>query len=63
MSNLNPGGSRSSGPRAFTAQQVARACEQQKVPDAAKPCHSIADQPHKHGREVARRLRQQAKAK
>jgi hypothetical protein len=61
MSNLNPGGSRSSGPRAFTPQQVARACEKGKIPDVDKPSNSPAGQPHQHSREVQRRLRQQAR--
>jgi hypothetical protein len=70
MSNLNPGGSRSSGPRAFTPQQVARACEKGKIPDVDRASGSIATgsrhaqqnfqpMPHQHSREQQRRLRQQ----
>lgn len=58
MSNLNPGGSRSSAPRAFTARQVADACKRNKVPDVDKPSHSIADKPRTGTREQQRRLRQ-----
>lgn len=59
MSNTNPGGSRSKGPRAFTPQHIARACEQNRVPDVDRASGSIAMVPHQHSREQQRRLRQQ----
>lgn len=59
MSNLNPGGSRSAAPRAFTAREVARACDRGKRAEADGGGGSIAGQDHQHSREVQRRLRQQ----
>lgn len=57
MSNLNPGGSRSKGPRVFGAENIRRACQQNRVPDADRPNGSIADRPHKGTRERERYLR------
>jgi hypothetical protein len=59
MSNLNPGGSRSRGPRVFGASAIARACDSNRN-IARGADNSIADKPHEHSREVARRLRQEA---
>ena len=61
MSNLNPGGSRDTGPRVFGFQQIRRACEVNRVPDVDRRNGSIADQPHKGTREQQRRARQEAR--
>lgn len=60
MSNLNPGGSRSSGPRVFTAAGVRDACKRNAKHETVGET-SIADKPHAHSREIARRLRQEAR--
>jgi len=61
LSNLNPGGYRGPGPRVFGAENIRRACKANRIPDVDRADGSIADQPHKHSREVERRLRQEAR--
>jgi hypothetical protein len=61
MSNLNPGGSRSRGSRLFTASAIKDACKRNKRRHIEPANGSIANQPHQHSREIARRLRQQAR--
>lgn len=58
MSNTNPGGSRKGSGRVFGAANIAKACETAKRHDRNAD-NSIADKPHAHSREQARRLRQQ----
>lgn len=60
MSNLNPGGSRSKGARVFTAAGIADACRRNAKHETVAE-NSIADKPHAHSREIARRLRQEAR--
>lgn len=60
MSNLNPGGSRSSSPRVFTAAGIRDACKSNAKHETTSET-SLADQPHTHSREIARRLRQEAR--
>jgi hypothetical protein len=59
MSKLNPGGSRSKGPRVFTASGIKHAIQHVKPNHTAGAENSLADKPHSHSREVARRLRQE----
>lgn len=57
MSNLTPGGSRGKSNRIFDPKGIARVCQSKHHVDHG----SIADKPHTHSREQARRLRQAAK--
>jgi hypothetical protein len=61
LSNLNPGGNRSSGGRIFGADNIKRACQQAKKADVDKAQTSIAGKPHEGTREQQRRARQQAR--
>lgn len=59
MSNTNPGGARGKTGRVFGAANIAKACSTAKRNDRNAD-NSIANKPHAHSREQARRLRQQA---